>query len=615
MGFTRCQDWVSSGGMKWKQTPLLTLLGAILVGWTAGHWYFQRESEETSAALGSVPGTESKQMFPADSFEGQMQATTEVAALAKLWKGMAEGDRSTWDWKLKAAALWQRWAELDLDSALASLPALQPIEEGKPTGMAALLFRPGPGKWPLSRDDIPRRALFAVFAKQELERAMVVANKLPHEEAVSAQIGILEVMVSGDPKRFFDLAAQLTSKFGNLPDSIIPEPLRTAAFAKLVESDSTAALRMLEDHKTVFDVFGYYQNNAWETLWQHWRQSDPVGAGRWLLSKDEGTFMPAAELTASLLPKLARQDPALAYEVVSRKGGWSLDTLVAEDFALASEFAKQFPDNSGIHALEKAIAQVKPKDIPLAAAWIEGLKDKDYARASTLNLFPVWQRAQPGVAMDWLLQRTTEDVRNVALQQLISGSFANERTYPEQDRMLAELPPEVNTGTVAQMLKEGGLGDVSRALELLDRLPAGAAKDAALAKTVQVFGTDFPELAKALQTQVTDVSLQASYQAHSIAAAYIRAPDTAVAAFQSLPNGSLRDAVVDEMRRTYMAEDPAAAWQWTLQLSDPAKRKTNLGSLLENWPAERREEAKHCLETSKSVLTETEREALGRRIR
>jgi hypothetical protein len=605
--------------MKWNQTPLLPLLGAILVGWTAGHWYFHRESWGPSAALGSIPAVESKVVFPADSFEGQMQATTEVAALAKLWKEMAEGDRSTWDWQLKAAALWQRWAELDLDSALASLP-LKPTEPPQPTDVWEELLRmTDTSNSTQFVHDLPHRAVFAVFAKQDLDRAIATAGELPLQEGFSAQLGILEVLSARDPQRFFDLAAQAISKVKHLPELIIPKSLLTAAFAKLLQSDTAAACRILEDQKAAFDVFGYHQNKLLQMLRDHWLQNDPAGAGRWLLSKDEGAFLPG--FAESLVIKLIHQDPDLAEELATRKGGhWNFGGLMAESFALAEDVAKLLPDELMMIYMSDAMFQVKPKDLPRAVAWIDGLKNKRYAKEATLKLFPGWHRVEPDAALDWLLHHVEPATRDEALRNLVfGGSLVGlpdiHLTYPEQDSILAALPPEVQLSTVAERLGPYYVGDVDRMLELADRLPAGAAKDAALKRLAQDTEKSHPDLATVLKHRTSDVSLQTAYQAHAIATGYLRDAATATATFQSLPNGPLRDAVADEMQRTYAPDEPAAAWQWTLQIGDAATRKVKLEALLHAWPVERREEAKHCLEAAKKVLTDDEQTQMGRIIR
>ncbi len=591
--------------MKSVRLPLLILLGFGLAGWLGGRLYFHWGRSVIPPPATARPAVTAES---ADSFQEKVAGVLDVAALQAQWRLIEAGDREDWAWQIKAAALWQRWTELDAASAMAALPP--PVIGIRQLSEMERMFESQPTE-PKVLDDLPRMVVFSVLARKDLDSALKLAQSLPADPRIAAMNGILEVLAVDNAPRFFEIAATLDSKS-------IPEQFGIEAFWTVLKSDLPSALDLLQKNAVNFGKYGSSGMNAWELLLNTWKEKDPQALADWWLSTKTTVGINRyfeSDLANRLALQFSSTNPTLAVEILIKKGGHSLWKIGSESLSLAVQLSQQVPGKFGNSALTRAIEAVQPRDLPLAAEWVQSLASQTEKNTAIQTLFPHWHDQAPAAALAWLLQQSDQETKQSSLVRILKRQpgVRNQMSFEQVDQALLSLPDELRNAVACRLLVDHNVDrTIERDLQMLEQMVPGPVQNDALAQLMSIWRKENPVVAGEFPKLVAEPALQTQFRAQAVAEEYLAQPDLAASNFKSLPAGGRRDAVAASMSVLYEAEEPGAAMEWAMQISDHTFRLEKLTQIARNCPAQKYPDVAKYFKDPRVGLSDLEVEQLRR---
>jgi hypothetical protein len=286
-------------------------------------------------------------------------------------------------------------------------------------------------------------------------------------------------------------------------------------FARWAETDPRGALEFARRTRSTYGE---------STALGEWAAADPPAAIAWLQALPPGPDRDM--LVPSVMPALARVDPARAFEILRENPG----------------------EKSGGHHHLEVILRWASKDLPAARTAVEGMRP-GYARHSSMAaLASGWAKFDPDAALSWALELPDQDARRWVIEAAI--------------RNAENLDIETTTAKAKA-------------------LPDERDQSALLASLVGVAAKRDPEEALALLGEISTTEMRESATTSVIYAIMRTDIDRAAALAETLAGRSADQPIIEVAERLKFT-DPARAAALSLKISSGSSNSP-LGGVLTTW--------------------------------
>ena len=305
--------------------------------------------------------------------------------------------------------------------------------------------------------------------------------------------------------------------------------------------------------------------NLISNLAQRWGQHDPQGAAEWVQTLAPGQGKQWAR--QNLLNHWAQSDPAaaaafLSEEPIGPSDGASAGQIASQwittdpDSALAWMESLDTSPNTRAQMLSTMVSSWGRTDPDAAAAYALGLDGEDKTRAIT-SLVSSWAGSDFDRAEAWVAGIGDEEIRNKALNSLISGS-----AYNDPQRAAAAL-----TNAISGMSEEEANKTFSSAA---NRIANGWAQSDPVAAAS--WAIDLPDSKNRPNLLQGIVQQWARYE-----------PQAASQWLTTFEPGADRDGAIGGLVSTIQRDDPEAAFAWAATIDNDDNRSSYVRQAVNQW--------------------------------
>lgn len=351
--------------------------------------------------------------------------------------------------------------------------------------------------------------------------------------------GSLKQLTADDPQAAAQVVAQL-------PAGLVQTHAALDVVRALAAQDPQSALSWI---KTL--PGGEVQQLALNNVLDLWSGKNPADAGQYVAQMPGGPDQDAAAV--HLAKDLAAANPSGAIRwaeglesdsarnvaLVSIASGWA-----EQDPAAATQWASTLAADSPARtkAMKDALSYWVMADASAAGSFVQGLPEVDQPSA-IMVVAPTLAQNDPASALDWAQTISDPDVREIALQQVVTRWADNQ---PQEAALWVMTEPEgmMRVDHVRTVAEQWLAGDAESATAWVQGLPPGTTRDAA---------------SDAVANQLTPND-----------------PALAVSWAESIGAPELRSARLEEVATAWLKTDPAAARNWLATVNLPAETKSRL---------------------------------------
>ena len=483
-------------------------------------------------------------------------------------------------------AVWGALGRLDLDAAL-TLARNQATHRERSLAAQSLYAAFGymgnsttnriEAELGIAPDRTTRTRYLHRLADRSPEEAIAMINALPALQAQSAMANALAVYLAGlVPEQaigYADLfeAAQtgqsyrstlLTNLARNHPVQILdrlvagdrsglrPEQVY-AALGAIAESDFELALEYHDRLSSQRDkqILG-------GAIAAVLAKRDVDEALAWARANDTGAF---PTQTMRVIHEIAQHDPQRAL-----------------DIALAEEKPRE--RQVMLQSVFQALAQRDPQQ---ALSYLDQLSPGERRTEATQQLVSMWVQLQPDAAVDWILSQN-DDVR----ERYMSRSV---RTLIQTDidaaiRLLDRMPAEQSEGLRNQVVRQlAERGSVDEARRYLRRFEGQDGYDMLKASMISGVAQADPVAAQQLIGELPAGQARDSAMAEIIQQGAVRNPAEAATWLASINDNSRRTQATNSVILHWARQDAPAATRWVNQMQRGLDRDTAILALARNW--------------------------------
>lgn len=544
------------------------------------------------------------------------------------------------------ANIWRTWSKLDLDAALAAAAGLPRAADRNFAAQVMLAAHGYTGNAVTARIEreldvrpsAESRARYILsVADRSVPDAFAAIDGLPHADRQQAMQWLAGYLGQRDPAQALGYARLIDDPMlrrtyeGTISLAVAqqdPERILSAAQPAALQGEAAGryftAMRTLAE-QDVDKALAYFERIESPQVRQamagilaeQLARRDPRRALEWARSQDSGA-RPSIEL--NVLSQIAAVDPALALQ---------------EAGALANRHARQ-------QALSGVLSTVAGTDPQRAAAFVDGLTDARDRQTAAMSVMHGWANVDPEAAIDWLLASDLPDASSLLVQTGYSVIARDVdlavRVLPRLDAgaqrqwatQIASTMASQRGADAAVRFVEGYRGkpgyddmqsalisnlvqtDPARARRIVDRMPAGIARDRGVEQLIANVGGDETAESLALLDTIGDEATRAQAAGMLTARWMQHDPRAAMQWVEGRPAGAVRDqgilqivnnpnvsgADIDRLIETL--SDPALRERamltrvYALAQSDPARARALLDGI--EMPAQQRRQMERQLD-------------------
>jgi hypothetical protein len=357
---------------------------------------------------------------------------------------------------------------------------------------------------------------------------------------------------------------------------------------RIAEQDPQGAIALAGE-----TLRGQRRSDVIATMVQNWNSREPDQALSWALAQPAGTARD--RMLSSLVGSVASTNPERALEIVS-----------------------SLQPGAAANAMYDVFSTWARNDPAAAAAHLSDITTSSARRNVAYDVASSWADQSPEAALAWARTLPSERDRRSALEGAIRSTMMRD---PAAGFELALRTEEISDQGIGDFAASAALEDTASALSLVQSMPAGERRDAALSSVISIVAETEPERAARLAEGLApgerrtylfgDVARTLAMEDPAAAASWAAGlsdeeaangamnvaigtwadndPRAAAAFVDSLPAGDLRDSVEATLVEDWADTDPRRAARWAM--THGGNQEQLLGRLIERWSFDEADEA------------------------